>query len=170
MTVPHQDRAHWKNPLTVLGIVLICSSVVLFAVGYILFLDLFLNPDNCQTTGSEFPNRLMGAQALVLGAMLAIPLGAGLAAAGHTRRARAQAIPASSDKRFSVALMLALFPITGQIGAHRFYARRWGTGILWACTGGIFFFGYLVDVILVSSGQFRDAEGQIVAARPKGTP
>lgn len=40
---------------------------------------------------------------------------------------------------YSVAWLLLTF--LGFFGAHRFYMRKWGTGILWAFTGGAVFYG-----------------------------
>jgi TM2 domain-containing membrane protein YozV len=33
----------------------------------------------------------------------------------------------------------------GFLGAHRFYMRKWFTGILWALTGGLLTVGWLYD-------------------------
>ncbi len=39
----------------------------------------------------------------------------------------------------------ALHTFLGYFGAHRFYMGKWITGIIWLCTGGLFFVGYLYD-------------------------
>jgi hypothetical protein len=64
---------------------------------------------------------------------------------------------ASSRKR-SAAALLCFF--LGVFGAHRFYAGRIGTGLLWLFTFGLLTFGMLFDLILILAGEFRDAEGR----------
>jgi hypothetical protein len=63
----------------------------------------------------------------------------------------------ASDKSRGIAFILAL--VLGVFGAHRFYVGKIGTGILMALTLGGMGIWYLYDVVLVASGQFRDAEG-----------
>ena len=53
--------------------------------------------------------------------------------------------------------MLCLF--LGYFGVHRFYVGKFGTGVLWLLTGGLFGIGYVVDAILIALGNFRDKEG-----------
>jgi len=45
---------------------------------------------------------------------------------------------------YSVAWLLQVF--LGIFGAHRFYMRKWLTGILWLISGGFFLIGYLYDM------------------------
>lgn len=54
----------------------------------------------------------------------------------------------------TVALLLCLF--LGVLGAHRFYVGKIGTGLLYLFTGGLFGIGWIVDLILIVSGSFRD--------------
>ena len=44
---------------------------------------------------------------------------------------------------YSVAWVLLTF--VGLFGAHRFYMRKWVTGIIYLCTGGLIGIGYLYD-------------------------
>lgn len=63
----------------------------------------------------------------------------------------------ASDKSRGIAFILAL--VLGVFGAHRFYVGKIATGILMVLTLGGMGIWYLYDVVLVASGQFRDAEG-----------
>jgi len=66
-----------------------------------------------------------------------------------------------SDKSRAVALVLA--GVLGVFGAHRFYVGKAGTGIMMILTGGGLGIWYLIDVIMVAAGGFRDAEGRLVS-------
>lgn len=63
----------------------------------------------------------------------------------------------TSDKSRTVALLLAIF--LGEFGAHRFYVGKIGTGILYLCTGGLFGIGWLVDLIKICVGSYKDNVG-----------
>lgn len=52
--------------------------------------------------------------------------------------------------------------VLGMFGAHRFYVGKIGTGLLQLFTFGGLGIWYLVDVIMVASGGFRDAKGRRV--------
>jgi len=72
------------------------------------------------------------------------------------------AVPSGpSEKSRGVALALAA--VLGPFGAHRFYVGKTGTGLLMLCTLGGVGLWYLYDLILVSGGSFRDAEGRLVS-------
>ena len=58
----------------------------------------------------------------------------------------------------SVALGFAV--LLGVFGAHRFYTGRIGSAFAMLLTLGGLGIWWLVDVVLVASGQFRDAEGR----------
>jgi hypothetical protein len=66
-----------------------------------------------------------------------------------------------SEKSRGVALALAA--LLGPFGAHRFYAGKTGTGVLMLCTLGGAGLWWLYDIILVSGGSFRDAEGRLIS-------
>lgn len=56
-----------------------------------------------------------------------------------------------------VALLLCIF--LGLGGVHRFYVGKVGTGILYLLTGGLFGIGWVIDIILIALGSFRDKYG-----------
>ena len=63
----------------------------------------------------------------------------------------------SSDKKRGVALALCL--IGGIFGLHQFYVGRIGKGILYACTAGLFFIGWLGDLVKIINRSFTDNVG-----------
>ena len=60
---------------------------------------------------------------------------------------------------YSLGLAYLLWAIGGfgTLGVHRFYLRRYGTGLLWLLTGGVFGIGAIVDLFRLP-GLLRDAE------------
>ena len=63
----------------------------------------------------------------------------------------------ASDKKKSTALILCLF--LGITGAHHFYVRRYGRGLLYLLTGGLFLFGAFCDFFKILFGKFCDSDG-----------
>ena len=68
-----------------------------------------------------------------------------------------QYVTNTSDKKKSMALILCL--CGGFIGLHQFYVGNIGKGILYMCTCGLFAFGWIVDIIKIATGSFRDNVG-----------
>jgi hypothetical protein len=73
-----------------------------------------------------------------------------------------------SDKSRGIALMLAV--VLGVFGAHRFYVGKIGTGLLQIMTLGGLGIWYMIDVIMVASGGFRDVAGRRVVRWDPGDP
>src|SRR5262245_44678883 len=75
----------------------------------------------------------------------------------------------SSRSVRGVGLALCLPPM-GVFGAHRFYSGKIGTGILQAITFGGMGVWWLYDMILVATGEFRDADGRRISAWSRNSP
>lgn len=63
----------------------------------------------------------------------------------------------TSRKNKITALLLCIF--LGVFGIHRFYVGKVGTGILYMFTGGLFGIGWIIDIVLIASGSFKDSFG-----------
>ena len=65
-----------------------------------------------------------------------------------------------SGKSRLVALLLCVF--LGELGIHRFYVGKIGTGILWLLTFGLLGIGAIVDLIIIAIGDFKDKDGKVI--------
>ena len=60
-------------------------------------------------------------------------------------------------------LLLCIF--VGFLGIHRFAVGKFGSGVIYLFTGGIFGIGIIVDIILIASNQFTEANGPTIKMR-----
>lgn len=67
-----------------------------------------------------------------------------------------------SEKNFVAALLLCFF--LGNLGVHRFYAGKVGTGILMLLTLGGLGIWSLIDFIMIAVGKFTDSDGNFIKA------
>lgn len=65
----------------------------------------------------------------------------------------------SPKSRLVTFLLCAFF---GVAGFHRFYVGKIGTGIIWLFTGGCFGIGWIVDIIMILVGSFKDSRGDYI--------
>ena len=76
-----------------------------------------------------------------------------------------KSVVAQGEKSLLIATLLsAIFLITGVSGLHRFYVGKIGTGILQLVTLGGIGIWAIVDLIVLVTGNFRDANGNLVTS------
>lgn len=63
----------------------------------------------------------------------------------------------TSDKSKHTALMLCLFG--GIFGIHDYYLGKIGNGLIKTCTVNFCCFGWLLDLIKIATGGYRDNSG-----------
>lgn len=73
----------------------------------------------------------------------------------------------TSGKSKEIALVLCV--LLGYLGIHHFYVGKTGMGILYLFTGGIFGIGWIIDIIAIATGSFRDNAGAPLIASQKTT-
>ena len=66
---------------------------------------------------------------------------------------RTLATSITSVRQANVALVLCV--LLGYLGAHRFYARMWGSGVLYLCTIGLCLVGWVHDIVVLAGVRSR---------------
>ncbi|MFA5499049.1 MAG: TM2 domain-containing protein [Candidatus Cloacimonadia bacterium] len=54
-------------------------------------------------------------------------------------------------------LLLCIF--LGGFGVHRFYVGKFWTGLIWLATSGLFYIGWIYDLIMIATDKFTDKHG-----------
>ncbi|GHU05138.1 hypothetical protein FACS1894147_11020 [Spirochaetia bacterium] len=65
-----------------------------------------------------------------------------------------------SDKKWLTTLLLCIF--LGEIGGHRFYVGKIGSGVFMLLTLGGFGILCLIDLIVIIAGSFKDKQGNLI--------
>jgi TM2 domain-containing membrane protein YozV len=66
----------------------------------------------------------------------------------------------SNKSRVAALLLCLLLP---GLGIHRFYVGKIGTGILYLLTAGGLGIWYVIDLIMIIIGSFKDKSGAVVS-------
>jgi hypothetical protein len=73
--------------------------------------------------------------------------------------------PSHMPYRRNYFIALGLSIVVGMLGVDRFYMGKIGTGILKLITGGGLGIWWIIDMVLIASGQMRDKQGQPMTRR-----
>ena len=71
-------------------------------------------------------------------------------------------IPVEERSPKNGKLTFSLACLGGFLGLHRFYLGRWWTGLLMLLTLGGAFVWWVVDVLMILSGRFKDGQGRVL--------
>lgn len=72
----------------------------------------------------------------------------------------------TSSKSYAATIVVVI--LLGYLGAHRFYAGKVGTGLLFLLTVGLFGVGWIIDVFTVLFGNFTDKTGSFIRPQSRG--
>ncbi|AIM36590.1 hypothetical protein KO02_07645 [Sphingobacterium sp. ML3W] len=64
------------------------------------------------------------------------------------------------DERWLACLLLCIF--LGPFGAHRFYVGKIGTGVIQLLTFGGCGIWYIIDLVMIIIGNFKDSDGNVI--------
>jgi hypothetical protein len=70
-----------------------------------------------------------------------------------------------SEKNKTTALCLCIF--LGYFGAHYFYVNRIGKGLIYFLTVGLFGIGWIIDIFVILTGNFKDSFGAQLRNAPQ---
>lgn len=70
--------------------------------------------------------------------------------------------PGVSDKDRWTALIICV--VLGVFGGHQFYVGKIGKGLLYLFTCGLFGIGWIIDIISLAMGSFRDSNGRVLVS------
>jgi uncharacterized Zn finger protein (UPF0148 family) len=73
-----------------------------------------------------------------------------------------------SNCSYSTTLFLAIF--TGLLGGHRYYTGKIGSAIIQTFTLGGFYIWWIIDIISILSGGFKDSKGRSLDKTKKANP
>ena len=59
---------------------------------------------------------------------------------------------------------LIICVLLGVVGGHQFYVGNIGKGLLYVFTGGLFGIGWLIDIICLLMGTFKDSNGRVLVS------
>ncbi len=77
---------------------------------------------------------------------------------------------AASAKPINNIMLLVLCIVLGPLGMHHFYANRTGLGLLYLFTFGLFGIGWIIDILLILTNNYKDGAGNYIESpiKPKG--
>ncbi len=79
---------------------------------------------------------------------------------GNVNYRPSSGMPTEKGSSFLVTLLLCLF--LGYLGIHRFYTKNWIAGVLQLMTGGGCGVWWLIDLILIVAGSYRDGDERLL--------
>ena len=79
------------------------------------------------------------------------------------RQTRTGGLENPENKRWLISLLLCVF--LGELGVHRFYTGHIFSGILMLITCGGLGIWWIIDLIFIAIGDFRDADGNLIDYR-----